>query len=234
MAISRLNLLLGLNMEGMEQAKGALEVNERLVDAMRQGKALRQLSRLLHRDGQLDAAEEAASKAIKLFLDKGDQFQVCRCHRVLGNICHSRGEAKKAIDHYETALGIASSFGWHNHIFWTHCSYSELFFSENRFDEAHGHIEHAKSHTTDDPYKLGHATELQAGFWYGRHMLEEAQSEALHATDIFEKIGAAKDAERCTVLVRRIEKAASRKLGSNGKLLETMLLPTPFNSLLSV
>ena len=215
-AISEANRHLGLKKEGVEQVKEALEVNKRLGDVIGQGKALRRLSWLLHDDGQLDAAEEAASKAIKLFLDKGDQLQVCACHRVLGSICRSRGEIKKAINHYEATLRIASSFSLHGHIFWAHYSLADLFFDENRSDKAHRHIEYAKSHTADSPYRLGRATELQARFWYKRRMLKEAKSEALVAADIFEKTGAAKDLKDCRALLRKIEETASRKLGSNG------------------
>ena len=216
-AISKVNRHLGLKKEGMEQAKEALEVNvERLGNVAGQGNTWRQLGWLLHHDGQLDAAEEATSKAIKLFLDKGDQYEICECHKVLGNIYLSRGETKKAIDHYEIALGIASSFGWHGNLFSAHCSLAELFFSENGFNEAQGHVERAKSHVTDDPYRLGQAMELQARFWCKRRMFEEAKSEALCAIDVYEKIGAMEDVEDCRDLLRRIEKAASRKLGSNG------------------
>ena len=45
-----------------------------------------------------------------LLSDKGEQFVVCERYRVLGLVCQSKGEAEKAINHFETALGIASSF----------------------------------------------------------------------------------------------------------------------------
>ena len=160
---------------------------------------------------------------------KGDQFNLCDCYRLLGGICCSRGETEKAIDHYEAALKIASSFNWHSTQFWIHYSLADLFFKENRFGDAHTHVEHAKSHAADNPYHLGRVTELQARFWYKRGMLKEAKSEALRATDIYQKIGATKDAERCRDL-RTIKEAASHELDSDGELLETVLLPTPVNS----
>ena len=58
-------------------------------------------------------------------------------------------------------------------------------------------------------------------------------SEALSATDIYEKIGAAKDVEDCRVLLRKIEEAASHEVDPNGKLLEAVLLLTPANPPLS-
>lgn len=65
-------------------------------------------------------------------------------------------------------------------------------------------------------------------FWYKRRMLKEANSEGLGAIEVYEKIGAAKDVERCRSLLRKIERA-SRKLDFNGELLEVGLLPTPVN-----
>jgi len=41
--------------------------------------------------------------------------------------------------------------------------------------------------------------------WYEQNRLEEARSEALCAVDMFEKLGAAGDLERCRALLRRIE-----------------------------
>jgi tetratricopeptide (TPR) repeat protein len=53
---------------------------------------------------------------------KAINFRVCQCHRLLGDIHYSKGETEKAIDHFETALGIASSFNWHDQLFWIHIS----------------------------------------------------------------------------------------------------------------
>ena len=144
----------------------------------RQAKSWKQLAQLFSSDRQPDAAEEAASKAMDLFSDKGNQFGVCECSRILGNICHSRGETEKAINHFEAALGITSSFNWHDHLFWIHHSLAELFFGENKFGDAHAHIGSVKSHATNRPYDVGRAMELQARFWYQQRVLEGAKSEA--------------------------------------------------------
>ena len=58
-------------------------------------------------------------------------------------------------------------------------------------------------------------------------MLKEADSEALRAVEVHEKIRAAKDVERCRSLLRKIERA-SHKLDP-GELLEVVQLPTPVN-----
>ena len=222
--------MLGLHKEGIQKITEALEIYGQLNHEMGQAQAWQQLGVLLISDGQLDAAEEAASKAIHLFLEKGNQFEVCKCYGDLGDICHSRGETEKAINHHETAIGIASSFNWADILFGNHYRLAELFFGEDKFDDAHSHVERAKSHATNDPYRLGRAMELQAMFWYKRRMLKEAKSEVLSATDVYEKIGATKDVEGCRVLLRKIEEAASREVNSNGEFLETLVPSTPANS----
>ena len=230
--ISEANKLLCLNKEGIEQATEALEIYERFGHTSGQALSLRQLAWLLFQDNQLDAAEEAALQVINLS-DKNNQFAVCSCYGLLGDICHSRGEREKAIDHYETALGIASSSNWYSHLFWNNNSLARLFFGENRFSDGHVHIERAKSHTLDNPYQLGRAMELQAGFWYKERRFEEAKSEALRAADVYEGIGAAKDVVDCETLLRKIEAAktetlaVSSELDFDGEFLETIPLPTP-------
>ena len=59
-------------------------------------------------------------------------------------------------------------------------------------------------------------------------------SEALRAVDIYEGIGATKNAENCKTLFRDIEKkkknpAASGESGSGSEFLETMLLSMSFD-----
>ena len=57
----------------------------------------------------------------------------------------------------------------------------------------------------NDAYLLGRAMELQAGFRYQQSRLGEAKAEVLHAADVYEKVGAAKDVEDCRKFLRRIE-----------------------------
>ena len=127
---------------------------------------------------------------------------------------------EKAIHHFEVAIGIASSFNWHDELFFAHYGLAGLFCNQGRFDDAQTHIEHAKSHTVDNTYYLGRATEKQATIWYKQHRFEEARSEVLRAADLYEKLGAAKDLEHCRKLLQKIEKklntpAASGRSGSN-------------------
>ena len=230
--LSGANRQLGLYDEGISQAEEALEIYERLDDIQGQAASLQELTSLLYEDKQFDAAEEAALRAID-FLDQDDKYSVCECYRFLGRIHYSKGETEKAIKHFETSLGIASPFNWHNLLFWTNCCLAEVFFDQNRFDDAHSHVERAKSHVIDDPYLLGRAMKLQAGFWYEERRFEEAKSEALCAADVYERIGATRDVEGCNVILRNIEEkmktlviSGESELNDAGKSLETVLLPT--------
>ena len=239
MHLSDANRLLGLYKEGIPQAKEALEICERLNNVSGQAQSLEFLARLLCGSGQLDAAEEATTRAIELFPDEGEEFRVCRCHRVLGDIHHSKGETEKAIDHFETALGIASTFNWHDQQFWILRSLAQLFFAQGRFDDAHTHIELAKSNAAYDPYYMGRATSLQARFWYQEHRFEEAKSEALCAAEVYEKLGAVKDLEACRELLRDIETEMEKQGNSSksyfdGELPELVRLPTLANLPFSV
>jgi len=169
MDLSDANWSIGLYKEGAQQAKEASELYERFGDTMAQANCLVFLAWSLRGDGQLDAAEEAALRAIDLLPEKGPQFLVCESHRTLGSIYQSKGDTKKGIHHFEVALGIASTFGWHESLFWLHYELAELFRDEDRFDDAHAHLEHAKSHTAGSAYYLDLVTERQAGILYKQH-----------------------------------------------------------------
>ena len=212
--VSDANRNLGLYKEGTRQAKEALGIYERLNNIVGQARSWQQLAWLLYDDKQLDVAEDAASRAINLVSGKGDQFPVCECHRILGKICRSKGETDKAIKHFETALGIATTFNWHGQLFWIYHSLAQLSSGENRLDEAHAHAERAKSYAVNDQYRLGRVMELQARFWYKQRKFEEAGSGASRAANVYAKIGAADDVEACKVILRNIEEAVNKPSGS--------------------
>ena len=228
MELSEVNRHLGLHKEGIEVAKEALEIFERLGFAAQQAECLVKLALLFCSDRQFDAAEEAALRAIGILPEEGDQFMVCTSHRTLGEIYRFKGEIKKAIHHNEVALGIASSFDWPDLLFWVHYGLAGLFRCQGRLDDAQAHVEHAKSHAVNSAYYLGHATEEQASVLYEQRRLEEAKSEALRAVETYDKLGAVKEAERCKQNLWIIEKAlnalvASGQSGSNCELLRTVL-----------
>jgi tetratricopeptide (TPR) repeat protein len=205
--LSRAKRLLGLHKEGIRQAKEAFGIFQRINNTIGQGWSLNDLAWLFFDDKQLVAAEDTASRAIDLLTGKSQETIVCQLHRILGLIHRSKGEKTKAIHHFETAIGIASHFNWHDELFWIHYSLAELFLYENEFDSASTSAERAKSHAVDNAYKLGRAIHLQARVWYWQGRLEDAKSEASHALEIYEKLGAARDAEFCRELLLMIEQA---------------------------
>jgi len=203
--LSDTNRQMGLHEEGIQLAKEAAWIYERFGDTVAQARCLRDLAWSLCEDEQLDAAEEAASHAIELLVEKDEEYLVCGSHRVLGNVYQSKGDRKKAIYHFGVALEIASSFNWLYELFQVDFSLTQLFLDEGRFDDAQAHVEQARSHAVDHAYYLGCAMVLQARVWHGQRRVEEARSEALRAMDVFEKLGAAKKIEGCRKLLRDIQ-----------------------------
>ena len=209
--LSLANQHLNLFKEGIDQAKESLEIFERISDIGKQGYSLVMLAFLFRGDGQLDAAEEAASRAIQLLQEKGEGPNLCVSHRVLGHIYLSKKKGKKAFQHYKTALGIASRSEWNSELFWIHHSLAVLLQDEDKLSDAHVHIEQAKSHAVNNAYHLGCALYLQAWIYYRQLRLEDAASEALRALEIYQKLGDSRDADDCRVLLLVIEgKAKSR------------------------
>ena len=205
--LSDTNRNLDLYDEGIGQAKEALEILERIGNTTGQTVCLNDLAWLLFGNKQLDAAEDTASRAISLIPEKGQEYTLCQIHQVLGKIYGSKGEEEKAIHHFETALGISSSFNWHGIVFWTRLDLAGLFMRWGKLDGADTHIKQAKSHTAHDSYKLGRAMQLQANIWHLQDRSEDAKWEALRALEIYEKSGAAVDARNCRELLRWIEQA---------------------------
>ena len=205
--ISDVNRLLGLHREGIQRADEALEILERIGDTKGQAQCLNQLAWLLFDDKQFDAAGNAASRAINLVTEEGQEYIVCQLHRILGKVSYSKGRKEEAIVHFETALGIASPPTWHDELFWIHYSLAELFGNEEEFDDANAHIELAKSHAVDDAYRQGRAMVIQANVWCLQLRLGDAKSEALHALGIYENSGAAHDAGVCRDFLQMVERA---------------------------
>jgi tetratricopeptide (TPR) repeat protein len=206
--LSSVNQLLGLTKEGLEQAKEALEIYERTNNTAGQAACLDCLAWSLYYDNQLDAAENAASRAIDLISsEEGKEYPFCKFHRVLGLVHRSKGEKEKAVHHFKSALEIGSRFNWGDVLFWNHHDMAELFLNEGEFDEASAHIEQAKPHAVNNPYWLGCAIYMQAHAWYRQSRLEDAKSEVSHALEIFEKLGASDDVGNSRGLLQKIERA---------------------------
>ena len=233
-ALSIANMVTGSYGEGIQQAEEALDIYEQLGDRTKQAGSLIALAQSLWSDNQLNAAETTVSRAIDLLSETDDQFTLSESHRVLGGLYRSKGETRKAIHHHEVALGIASSFGWHDRLFWINLCLVQLFLDEGRFDDAQAHADRAKPHAVDDAHKLGWAMYLQAKVWYKQRRLEEARAEALRAADILERLGAAMALEECIKFLQHIEgklnrPVASGQSGSDCKLPQILRFPTPIN-----
>jgi tetratricopeptide (TPR) repeat protein len=205
--ISNTNRRLGLIKEGIQQLKEAHEIYKQLNDVSGQTRSLSHLAYFLDDDGQLDAAEGAAFQVIDHFSGKGEQWSVCECHRFLGGMCRSKDETEKAIHHLNTALRIASSFNWDEQLFWIHRELAWVFYCKHKYDDAHTHIKHAKSHAVNDVYLQAWVVEDQAWFWYGQKRYEEARSAVSHAANVFERLGATKKVELCRSLIQDIKQA---------------------------
>jgi len=213
--LSDTNRLLGLCEEGIQQVEEASGIYERLNSISGQAHSLQELGQLLLENDQLDAAEKAISKAVILPLDVGQEFLSCRCYRILGNICHSKGETEKAINHFKTAIRIASSPNWHSQLFWSHYGLAELFSKQGRFDDAHAQVRLAKLHIVDDTYLLGRTMHLQARIWRDQRRLKEAKTEALRAAEVYERLGATTDLEVCKETLLIIEGAINEQAVSH-------------------
>jgi len=211
--LSRANRMLGLIEEGVQKAKEALEIMERVGGTMDQARCLNALAFSLYNKGQHDAAQDAASRAINL-LEKGQELETYRSHRILGEISSCKGNRKKAIHHFEAALGIASSFEWSSPIFWIHHSMAYMFLDEDQLDDAQAHITQAKLHTVDNAYLLGHAMEMQARIWYRQNRLGDATSEIVHAMENFGGLGAVTDLGNSRALLQLIEQVVKSRATS--------------------
>ena len=211
--LSDANRRMGLYGEGVAQAKEASEIFKRFGCVVEQAESLFNLAWLLHSDGRLDAAEEAGSHAIDLLPERGEEFRVCKAHRVLGYIYRSQGETKEAICHLETALGIASALNTVEQLVWVNFALAEAFSKERKFEDAQTRVEHAKSHAANNTYLLAYAMDQQARVWYGQRRFEEARSEALRALNAFEKLGAARNVEIARRLVQKMDARRARKPG---------------------
>ena len=107
-----------------------------------------------------DTAQQAVSDQTRFLVVYG-QAALCEGHRALGHVYQSKGESEKAIYYYEVALGIAS-FNWHDEQYWGHYNLAGLSLSKGRFDDAHAHLERAKSYTSNRTFFLDCPMEVEA------------------------------------------------------------------------
>jgi tetratricopeptide (TPR) repeat protein len=214
--LSGVNLILDVREEGVHQAKEALELYEQLNHTAGQARCLASLAQSSYYDGQLEAAKGTASRAIALLSKRNQQFLLCECYRLLGNVYHSEGDRGKAIEHLEVALVIAS-LNLHDQVFRIHATLVVLFTEGGRLDDACAHFELAKSHAASNALNVAHVMELQAYIWYEQRRFEEAESEASYAVGAFERLGAAVHVESCRKFLAMIRAKMEEPVPSDGE-----------------
>ena len=175
---------MGLYDEGIQQAREASEIYERHGNTVAQAGCLVGLAWLLHSNEQLDAAEEAASRAITLVPEEGNEFLAFQSHYILGKVYQSKEKMGTAIYHYETTLGIASASGRHDQLFAVHSSLVEVFACEHRFDDAKAHLKCAERYAVNSLDYLHHVAVLRAGIFCALHVVGGLTSGALCVDDI--------------------------------------------------
>ena len=113
----------------------------------------------------------------------------------------------------EITLEIASSLNTAEQLFWANYNLANVFSERGKFEDAQTHLERAKSHAVNSPYLLAYAMDQQARVWGGQRMFEEARSEALHALNLFEKLGAVHDIKAARQLLQNIDARRARHPG---------------------
>ena len=201
--LAEANRMLGFREEGIRQVREALDIFGQLGETGNEAHCLLILASLLRDDKQLDAAEEAATRAVDLSQNR-DQYRLCECHQVLGHMQQSKGNTKEAVHHFEASLRIASSINSRSELSRAHLGLAGLYIEEDKLDDAQTHIEHVKSLAQDNMLNLGGAFFDSARVLYKRKRLEKANSEALRALVMFEGLGATEYVESTRKLLEKI------------------------------
>jgi len=162
-----------------------------LSDTEGQASSLRVLALLFAEDCQVDAAEEAASRAANISSDNPSKYQLPEHHHILGHIYYSRGEAAAAIDHLKTALELATSFSLQRIQASVLCCLLRVLLEEGRLDDARAHLE--KSDAVNHIDGLYLAAVIQVCVWRQQSRVEEAESEIWRVIDMCQKIGVPAD-----------------------------------------
>ena len=184
---------MGLYDEGIQHAREALGIYERHGNTAAQAGCLVGLAWLLHSNEQFDAAEEAASHAITLVPEEGNEFLAFQSHYILGKIYQSKEKMEAAIHHYEATLGIASTSSQHDQLFAAHSSLVEVFACEHRFDDAKAHLECAEQYAVNNIDYLRRVAVLRAGIFCALRVVGGLPSGTLGMADIFGPRGGSED-----------------------------------------
>jgi hypothetical protein len=188
--LSNVNRVLGLHKEGIQRAKEALEIYERLGDTIGQASVwISSLFRCIQTDSSTlqkrpDSAQSNFSRR------KAKNISSVNPIALLANI-YLQGREREG--HSPLRDGPRNRFFFQlarSPVLDSLRPRAAVSRSKQVRRRTH-HIEQAKSHVVNDAYLLGRAVEFQALIRYGQRRLKEARSEASHAIEIFEKLGAA-------------------------------------------
>ena len=196
---------LGLYEEGIQQAREAMAIYQRLGNMERIVACHVWLSSLFRRADRLGDADECETRAIGLIdalMPTANPTLCAVLHTCLSRIYSGRGETEKANSHSEAALGKSTNRG---NRFSSHCTMAARYVAGGRFDEAEAHVEHARLLAANGSSEVGEVMFLRARLLRGQEKFEEARSEALCALDALEKFGGDK-AERVKDLLQTIDK----------------------------
>lgn len=91
-------------LQGIAYAKGTLELYEPFSDIPGQGISL---ERVIFKRATSSAPQKPhLEQSTQVSSDEDDKFQLCRCRRLLGNLCHSKYKTWKAVDYsYPLPIG---------------------------------------------------------------------------------------------------------------------------------
>ena len=192
--------------EGIQQAREAMPIFQRLGDMMGVVSCHTCLSSLFRCAGRLDDAEKSESQAIGLIdalMPTADSTSRGFLHGFLCEIYSCRGDTGKVIFHLEATLRVASTRGDR---FQSHCELARIYIVEGRFDDAEAHVEHAGSLAANGSSESGSLMLLRARLLRGQGKFEEARSEALRALDLVEEFGGGDHVEEVKDLLYSIDK----------------------------
>ena len=232
--LAEANQLLGLYEEGLPQAREALAIAESRRNPVEIAGCSNMLAWLLYGNLQAEDAENAATRALNLLPEKGQEFLVCQSHRILGEISLSRERRDEAIHHFENALRVATPVNLDVHIVWIHHSLALLFSGERKFEDAQAHLEKAERHAASSVLHTSHTVLLRAWILYRQDKFEEAKPRASHALEVFKELGATRGQGMSEGLLQIIDQAM-KGLPTTGESdlvfqWRTMLRPPPVDS----
>ena len=191
--------------EGIQQAREAMTIYQRLGNAVEVVRCHSWLSSLFRWANRLDDAEKCESQAIEL----ADALMPIihpatrgALHGSLGMIYGCRGDREKSIFHIEASLGAIHSRTIQFHV---HYVLATAHITAGRFDDAEAHFEHAEPLAADASPELGRVALLRADILRGRGKFEEARFEALRSLDLAEKFGGEGIVDRAKEILRLID-----------------------------